>query len=84
MDNEKKILSDGELENVTGGSFYDNGGSWSSNKPHELIVTYLNSCKGYEPDDDGVLYGCSGCKYSHFEFPVLYCSRRTYDNDPYA
>ena len=81
----KQEMKDEELEQVVGGSFYDRGHTWSSDYPHRMIVTSLYGCSGHSGrklllnDDEGV---CKTCVFKVSEGPVLYCTKRTHDDDP--
>ena len=76
-------LSDEDVEKASGGSFFSNGGTWSSDSPHYLIVTAFHSCRDFV-SEDGKGDCCLKCVYSHYSFPTLYCHHRTFDNDPCA
>ena len=81
----KQELNEKELEQVVGGSFYDRGHTWSSDYPHRMIVTALYGCSLHRGarllfnDAEGV---CKTCKYKVSDGPVLYCTKRTHDDDP--
>lgn len=79
-------LSEEELANVAGGSQCKGGKTYSSDFPYYLIVTSGNRCKLYEDAQLRVrlsLTGtCGHCFYCEVSGMVLYCSKRTIDNDP--
>ena len=84
MNEDKNSLRDEELEQVVAGSFYDREHTWRSDYPHSLIVTALYYCplfKGSEVNYFGI-GNCCNCDYCVRDGIVLYCTKRTHDDDP--
>ena len=77
-------LTEEELSKVNGGSFYERGHTWSDYPPHHLIVTMGYGCSLYEGPADRArcCFWCRHCFEDSFLGIVLYCDKRTYNNDP--
>ena len=76
--NQAGELSDEELENVTG------GGCYSTDKHGMLIVTAGNRCELFIQSGFRSGSTCYGCLHAFQDGLVIYCSKRTRDNDPLA
>ena len=80
-------LADEELENVSGGSIIDGCCTYSSDPPHDLIVTGGNTCSLYleaagPVSGGGVKGSCWYCGHAYVLEGITYCAARRYKNDP--
>ena len=82
-------LADKELSDVSGGSQCVDGKTYSSDYPYYLIVTAGNSCPLYRyREDDPLTFDIGTCPMceeflSKIGSLIMYCGKRTVDNDPY-
>lgn len=72
-----------ELQSMEANSWCRKGRHYSSDEPHYLIVSALNSCPMFSSSSASTESVCSDCDHSTRKGFVIYCKKRKYNDDEY-